>query len=119
MARDERDMAYPEYAYVVQRNGKPVYDPRKSWTKACTIAGLPDLWLHDLRRSAIRNLDRAGVSPTIATTISGHKTRSVYERYNIVNDADLGDAAAKVGRFLGAKREESKDAKRPVETPIQ
>ena len=119
MARDERDLTHPECPYVVQRSGKPVYDPRKSWTKACTIAGLSDLWRHDLRRSAIRNLDRAGVSPKIATTISGHKTRSVYERYNIVNDADLGDAAAKVGRFLDAKREESKEAERPVETPIQ
>ena len=68
MARDERDQAYPECPYVVQRNGKPVYDPRKSWTKARTIAGLLDLWRHDLRGSAIRNLDRVGVLPKIATT---------------------------------------------------
>ncbi len=105
MAWDEHVYNWPECPYVIQRGGRPVSDPRKAWKKACQAVGLPGLWPHDLRRSAIRNLDRAGVSPKIATAISGHKTRSVYERYNIVADRDLADAAEKVDRYLEQRRE--------------
>lgn len=59
---------------------------------------------HDLRRSAIRNLIRAGVDATTAKKISGHKTDEVFERYNIISGADLQDAAAKVNAMLKEKR---------------
>ncbi len=65
-------------------------------------------------RSAVRNLDRSGVPPKIATAITGHKTRSVYERYNIVADRDLSDAAQKMDRYLEQKREQ---AERTVSGP--
>ena len=69
----------------------------------------------DLRRSAVRNLDRSGVSPKIATAISGHKTRSVYERYNIVADRDLEDAAEKLNRYLKQRQEASEgEVSRPA-----
>lgn len=90
---------WPQCPYVIQLAGRPVFDPRKTWKRACTAAGVPDLWRHDLRRSAVRNLDRAGVPQKVAMAISGHKTRHVFDRYNIVSDTDLSEAALKLDAY--------------------
>lgn len=79
--------------WVFHRNGKPIKDLHKVWRKACAAAGCPGRIPHDFRRTAVRNLERAGVSRSVAMKLVGHRTESVYRRYAIVNQADLMGAA--------------------------
>ena len=94
---------YPDSEYVFTRDDKPIGSFRKVWTSACRRAGLEGLLFHDLRRTGIRNLVRAGVPERVAMAISGHKTRAVFERYNIVSERDLRDAASKLETYLAQK----------------
>jgi len=75
--------------FVFHRSGKRIRDFRGAWEGACDRAGVPDLLFHDLRRSAVNNLNAAKVPPKVAMRITGHKTMATYQRYHIVTDDDV------------------------------
>lgn len=85
---------------VFHRYGRPIRSMRRAWMTACRKAGSAGLLLHDLRRSAVRNLERAGVSRSVAMKLTGHKTENVYRRYAIVAESDLRGAGAKLAAAL-------------------
>jgi len=88
-AKKERDENWPDSPWVFNRNGERILDFRWSWDEACKRAGVTGLHLHDLRRTAVRNMRRAGIPQVIRMKISGHKTDSMERRYNIVDADDL------------------------------
>lgn len=94
--KQTRDTKYANSPWVFFRAGKKIRSYRNGWQSACERAGLAGVLFHDLRRTGVRNLRRAGVSETVAVKISGHKTRSVFDRYNIVDEQDLKEAARKL-----------------------
>ena len=101
----ERGIVCP---WVFHRNGRPTRSFYGAWRTACRAAEYPQRILHDFRRTAVRNLVRAGVPENVAMQLTGHKTRSVFDRYDIVNEADLRDAVRK----LAAARDNSRSTGR-------
>jgi integrase len=89
---------------VFFHNSRPVGAQLRGWREACEAAGIPALLFHDLRRTAVRNMRLAGIDQSVRMKISGHKTTSMEARYNILDDADLKDAATKMNSFLKAQK---------------
>lgn len=77
-------------------NGKQLGQFHKQWKAACVAAGVPGRLIHDLRRTAARNLVRAGVPEQVAMALTGHKTRSIFDRYAIVAEDDLREGVRKL-----------------------
>jgi integrase len=95
----------PDCHLVFHYNGRPLGSHLKGWARACEQAGMLGLHFHDLRRSAIRNMERAGISRHVAMAISGHRTEAVYRRYDIVVDEDLHTAGARLEQYQRAQQQ--------------
>ena len=107
MAIAERDGRFPQCPWLFfNEEGKQIGTFRKAWASACKRAGVPGLLFHDLRRSAVVNMDRAGVPRRVIMQITGHKTEAMFTRYRIVAPADLKQAARRMEAYL----EQSKEA---------
>lgn len=87
---------YPSCPLVFHRDGERIKDVDYVWPQARQAAGIPGKVPHDFRRTAVRNMVRAGIPERVAMLITGHKTRQIFDRYHIVSDTDLKEAAAKL-----------------------
>ena len=85
---------------VFHRRGEPFKDYRRQWSAAFKAAGLPKRTWHDFRRTAARNMVNAGVPEKVAMEITGHLTRSIFDRYHIVAQDEKADAMEKTFQFV-------------------
>lgn len=104
-ARTSRE--WPGCPLVFHRRGEPLRF-REEWTEACKVAGLAGLLFHDLRRSAVRNMVRAGINESVAMAITGHRTRAVFQRYDIISGSDLQRAGELAAAYIAAPEPEKR-----------
>lgn len=90
--------------YVFHRLGRPVKSFRRQWKTACLAVGVGSTVFHDLRRSAVRNMEQAGVPRSVAMQITGHRTESIYRRYAITNHADLSRGIGLIAQLSRGRR---------------
>jgi integrase len=96
----------PKCPLLVQREGKPVFDFEKSWKTACELSGVDETIFHDFRQTAVTNMVEAGYSEKDAMEISGHRTRAIFDRYNIVSTKRIRSLSEKMEIFPMAKEAE-------------
>jgi len=95
-----------------RHKGEQIRDFTKCWKSACRETGVPGMLRHDLRRTSVRNLVNAGIPERVAMKATGHKTRSVFDRYHIVSPGDLQEAARKLtGTISGTIAQVSLDSR--------
>jgi integrase len=92
---------------VFHRRGEPIKNFRRAWMSACKRADLGRKIPHDFRRTAVRNLERAGVPRSVAKKLVGHKTDSMYNRYAIANEKDLREGVQKLAELRQGKQDEA------------
>jgi integrase len=95
--------------FLIQHEGVRVFTFYKVWKAACEAAGVPNALFHDLRRTAVTDMIEGGLDEQEARAISGHKTASVFQRYNIISDRRLRTSGDKIAAQKAAKRTEAGD----------
>ena len=90
----------PDSPLVFHRDGIPIRRWRTAWRTACQAAGVPTRFLHDCRRTAARNLIRASVPERVAMLLTGHKSRAIFDRYNIIHEQELLEAGDQLVAYL-------------------
>jgi integrase len=90
--------------WLFHREGKPIRSMYDAWRAACERAKVSGRLMHDFRRTAVRNLERAGVPRSVAMKLTGHKTEAIYQRYAIVAERDLAEGVAKLAALAPAPR---------------
>ena len=108
--RARRDPTSP---LVFHRDGIPVRRWRTAWRTACQAAGVPTRFLHDCRRTAARNLIRASVPERVAMLLTGHKSRAIFDRYNIIHEQELLDAGDQLVAYLAQQAPAAPARRRP------
>ena len=104
----------PDSPLVFHRDGIPVRRWRTAWRTACQAAGVPTRFLHDCRRTAARNLIRANVPERVAMLLTGHKSRAIFDRYNIINEQELLDAGDQLVEYLAQQAQAVPARRRPL-----
>jgi integrase len=92
----ERTLGRPIPLVFTRPGGRPIGSFTKTWARACREVGVAARVLHDFRRTAVRNLLRAGVPERVAMQLVGWRSRQMLDRYHIVNTADLREAARRL-----------------------
>ena len=108
--RARRDPTSP---LVFHRDGIPIRRWRTAWRTACQAAGVPTRFLHDCRRTAARNLIRASVPERVAMLLTGHKSRAIFDRYNIINEQELLEAGDQLVAYLAQHAQATPRGGRP------
>ena len=103
----------PDNPLVFHRDGIPVRRWRTAWRTACQAAGVPTRFLHDCRRTAARNLIRANVPERVAMLLTGHKSRAIFDRYNIIHEQELLDAGDQLVEYLAQQAQAVPARRRP------
>ena len=103
----------PDSPLVFHRDGIPIRRWRTAWRTACQAAGVPTRFLHDCRRTAARNLIRASVPERVAMLLTGHKTRAIFDRYNIINEQELLEAGDQLVAYLAQHAQATPRGGRP------
>ena len=106
----------PDSPLVFHRDGIPIRRWRTAWRTACQAAGVPTRFLHDCRRTAARNLIRASVPERVAMLLTGHKTRAIFDRYNIINEQELLEAGDQLVAYLAQHAQATPRGARPTGT---
>ena len=106
----------PDSPLVFHRDGIPVRRWRTAWRTACQAAGVPTRFLHDCRRTAARNLIRANVPERVAMLLTGHKSRAIFDRYNIINEQELLEAGDQLVAYLAQQAQAPRRRAHPAGT---